>query len=215
VNTRSENKEKAHKEDRRVARTRRALREALLELIQEKGYAAVTVEEITERADLGRTTFYLHYRDKEALLLESLEQIADALRGQIRLENMQPATGPGRTAKDPIHQVFHHAAENSDLYKIILSGGAASRVLNHVRELLLEGAVEFFSPRLHPGNAKETPPVDSFAGYFASSLLGYLTWWLEKGMPYEPDEVADLFIQLFFGGAGQFLQAPLGEKVQP
>ena len=60
-------KMKSNKPDRRVNRTRRLLREALLALIMEEGYDAVTIEEITDRADLGRTTFYLHYRDKEDL----------------------------------------------------------------------------------------------------------------------------------------------------
>lgn len=201
--------------DRRVNRTRRQLREALMGLILEKGYDTITIEEITERADLGRTTFYLHYRDKEALLLESLEQIAEQLRGQIRLENIQPNRGQGRQGNGPIHQVFQHAAENSDLYKIILSGGAASRVLNHVRGMLLEGAMEFFAPRLNASAGEDLPPVEAFAGYFASSLLGYLTWWLDKGMPYSPEQVSDLFIQLFFGGAGQFLQALPEQKGQP
>jgi AcrR family transcriptional regulator len=201
--------------DRRVSRTRRQLREALMELILEKGYDNITIEEITDRADLGRTTFYLHYRDKEALLLESLEQIAEELRGQIRLENMQPGISAGGQGRSPIQEVFQHAAENSNLYKIILSGGAATAVLNLVREMLLEAAEQFFAPRLAARAGEVVPPVDSFAGYFASALLGYLTWWLDKGMPYSPDEVADLFMQLFFGGAGQFLQAPAVEIVHP
>ena len=69
--------------DRRTRRTRRSLREALFALILEKGYDAVTIEHITERADLGRTTFYLHYRDKEDLLLEAIDTIAAELIARI------------------------------------------------------------------------------------------------------------------------------------
>ena len=64
------------KQDRRVNRTRRLLRESLMKLVAEKGYDSVTIEDITETAELGRTTFYLHYRDKEELLLESIDAIA-------------------------------------------------------------------------------------------------------------------------------------------
>ncbi len=71
------------KSDRRVSRTRRSLREALMSLILEKGYDAVTIEDITTRADTGRTTFYLHYRDKEELLLESINEVVDGLFTQI------------------------------------------------------------------------------------------------------------------------------------
>ena len=68
-----------HTLDRRGRRTRRQLKEALFALILEKGYDAVTIEDITGRADLGRTTFYLHYRDKEELLLEAIDSIANDL----------------------------------------------------------------------------------------------------------------------------------------
>ena len=71
------------RQDRRITRTRNQLREALFELILEKGYDTVTIEEITDRANLGRTTFYLHYKDKEQLLLESINSIANDLLQQI------------------------------------------------------------------------------------------------------------------------------------
>lgn len=63
-------------EDRRVRRTRAALRKALVELVLDKGFQAVTVEEITERADIGRATFYAHYRDKEDLLVGIVRDLA-------------------------------------------------------------------------------------------------------------------------------------------
>src|SRR5512133_4407009 len=69
--------------DRRARRTRKQLKEALFALVLEKGYDGVTIEDITERADLGRTTFYLHYRDKEELLLESIDSISEELMEQI------------------------------------------------------------------------------------------------------------------------------------
>ncbi|MCK4724588.1 MAG: helix-turn-helix transcriptional regulator, partial [Anaerolineales bacterium] len=69
--------------DRRVRRTRRALRQALLDLMDEKGYDEVTVEEITNRADIGRTTFYLHYRAKQDLLLEQFGELIDQLVNQL------------------------------------------------------------------------------------------------------------------------------------
>ena len=75
--------------DRRVSRTRRQLRDALMALILERGYNMVTIEDITDRADLGRTTFYLHYRDKDELLIESLEAIAQDLKAQVEQQVSQ------------------------------------------------------------------------------------------------------------------------------
>lgn len=85
MNTRSEPTPNHTRADRRTNRTRRLLRNALMAAILEKGYDAITIEDITERADLGRTTFYLHYKDKEDLLIESLEAITDELRAQVGL----------------------------------------------------------------------------------------------------------------------------------
>ena len=68
---------KETKIDRRVQRTRQALRNALLELIKEKGYDSISVEEITQRANLGRATFYLHYKDKEDLLVDEFNEIVN------------------------------------------------------------------------------------------------------------------------------------------
>ena len=86
--------------DRRVRRTRHALENALISLILEKGYDAVTIEEITDRADLGRTTFYLHFRDKEELLMNAIDTMIEdflaqnetqPLTKQKILENVQTA----------------------------------------------------------------------------------------------------------------------------
>ena len=69
--------------DRRVRRTRRALREAMRDLMSEKGYDQVTIEELTEKADIGRTTFYLHYSAKQDLLLEQFDELLGQLVDQL------------------------------------------------------------------------------------------------------------------------------------
>ena len=176
------------KNDRRINRTRRHLREALLALILEKGYDAVTIEDVTNRADLGRTTFYLHYRDKEELLLESIETIASDLKEQIGISNISPdmvQMNENRIGLIAVSRVFYHASEHSDLYRIILNGGAAKQVQDTIRDIITETAMEFLQQRMR--NEKSlvpAVPLEIVASYLASSLLGLLTWWLEKGMTY-------------------------------
>jgi len=70
---------KTERVDRRVQRTRQLLNEALMSLIVEKGYEAITVQDIIDRANLGRSTFYAHYQDKEDLLLSGMEKIVHSL----------------------------------------------------------------------------------------------------------------------------------------
>ena len=186
--------------DRRVNRTRRQLREALTALILEKGYDDLTIEEITARADLGRTTFYLHYSGKEELLLECIGTTAQELYDQVNpLINTGMPRSPqmGLTA---VSQVFHHAALNSLLYRIILKGGAASKVQQFIQEFLSEAARPYFE-QAYQTEQPSSIPIDVIAHYFSVAMLGFLTWWLEADMPYSPDEAAGYFTSLFFAGA--------------
>jgi AcrR family transcriptional regulator len=115
------------KPDRRRNRTRRNLKEALLALVLEKGYEGITVEEITHRADISRTTFYLHYRDKEQLLLELVDGMVNDLILQI---TQLPFTAWGREglkgatpdpSSSPVMLIFKHAAEHANLYRVTLA----------------------------------------------------------------------------------------------
>lgn len=199
--------------DRRTLRTRKQLREALMELTLDKGYDLVTVEDITERADLGRTTFYLHYRDKDELLMESIETTANELVQQV--EKMQTRGANTGFPSTPFELAFQHAAENSTLYRILLKSDVASKALTRLRAFISSSARLYLPalanygkmpgdlPREMSKNLPDIPPrlLQQVSDYFASSLLGVLTWWLEEGMPYQPREMASFFLTIFVGGA--------------
>jgi AcrR family transcriptional regulator len=195
------------KPDRRVARTRRLLRDALFALILEKGYDAVTIEDITERADLGRTTFYLHYRDKEELLLESIEGLIEDLKQQVMPKNLRDwrLFSPGQP--QPLEAVFQHAADNANLYRIILKGQGAPKASQRVANLISETVGEILAQRSEQAGYRERAavPLDVFAAYFAGALLGFITWWLETRPNYSPQQMSDLFLKLFFLGGFQTL----------
>lgn len=196
---------KTHKTDRRVVRTRRALKDAMLSLVLESGYDGVTVEQITAHADLGRTTFYLHYRDKEDLLLESIRELIDDLVACIRISEAPP-----------ILLAFQHAADNADLYRIILRGEGAYRAVERLRKTIIQTIEALFEEYIHAlpsaeqDRIKAALPLEVFTNYFAGSLLGMLTWWLEGARPYSPEEMAEMFRQLFFNGATETLGVQLG-----
>jgi AcrR family transcriptional regulator len=201
--------------DRRTNRTRRLLREALLALILERGYDGVTVEEITERADLGRTTFYLHYRDKEELLLESVDSLAEDLtaliaRTPIADWRSTPDETHPRPMQMPLRLAFQHAAENSDLYRIILRGEGRTKAVERIREIVIAQVEHFLVVRLPEENVPLHPgvPEDVFANYFAGAFLGVLTWWLENNLPYPPDQMASLFQKILYDGARRVMGGP-------
>ncbi len=199
--------------DRRVRRTRRALRAALLDLMAEKGYDQVTVEEITDRADIGRTTFYLHYHAKQDLLLEQFGEMTDELVMQLSHiplsawwrhgEFKSVSEHPSR----PISMIFQHAADNAELYRIVLQGEGADQAAERLQVILTNAVNAFIRHKI--GTESEQlnvqMPMDVFANYFSGALLGVLKWWLEADMPYPPEEMESIFYRLFLPGARQVL----------
>jgi AcrR family transcriptional regulator len=206
-----------HPLDRRSRRTRRMLKEAFFALVLEKGYDGVTIEDITDRADLGRTTFYLHYRDKEELLVESIDAIAEELIARLPPEAWRISDGDDSSAAqrdgssiivfDAIHVVFQHAAENVHLYRVFLRGEGARMAQHRLHVIISQKAAELINERVQAGELTLQPslPLDVFCSYFAGALLATITWWLETSAPYSPEQMADMFRRLFFLGGRRAL----------
>jgi AcrR family transcriptional regulator len=203
------------KRDRRVNRTRRALRSSLLALILERGYDTVTIEDITSRADLGRTTFYLHYHDKEELFLETLGELVDNLVAQIAQIPISAwiLPGPGGSSvvetAAPIVLTFQHAADNAGLYRLILRGEAAFSAKRRLHKIINRAVQEFLRLKQDKENLVINPqvPMDVFASYLAISWLGIIAWWLEEDLPYTPEEMGQMFQKMFLYGAIEVLGA--------
>jgi AcrR family transcriptional regulator len=202
--------------DRRVERTRAALKQALYELIEAKGYDQVTVEEITERANLGRATFYLHYRDKEDLLLEDLvnlvDQMVEETTGMPWLRWREAGVQSGPRRPPPMELVFQHVVENAGLYRIILHGQGMQTVGEKLRGIIIKAIKDVGLARSQDGSLGEEfevqVPLDVIANYYAGSVMGLVTWWLENDTPYTPEQMAGYFQQLFFPGLMQVLGLP-------
>ncbi|WP_299026915.1 TetR/AcrR family transcriptional regulator [uncultured Thermanaerothrix sp.] len=196
--------------DRRIQRTRQQLREALLALILERGYETLRVEDITERANLGRATFYLHYRDKEALLLDSIRQTVDELLAQVsafappHLEAGSEAAA--RWLQRAIALVFEHAAASATLYRVILRGEGTAAISRRIHAMICQAVLTYLEA--HRPHQMPALPADVLANYFAGALLALLTWWLESGMPYGAEEMAAMFYHLFYEGIGHLTLPP-------
>jgi AcrR family transcriptional regulator len=191
--------------DRRVRRTRHALEQALISLILEKGYDSVTIEDITNRADLGRTTFYLHYRDKEDLLMQTIDSIAEDF-----LEHHEAVLGQFESPKSAINKlklnldkrvinhIFLHARENADLYKVMLRGEGGVKASHRLVDLIKDETIK----RLKSIKELEFDvPIEVISVFFAGTLVELIKWWLEEEQPYEIEEMVKYFQQMFFLGA--------------
>jgi len=198
----SESDQTPAKKDRRVSRTRRALRHALFELIQEKGYDSVTVEDITDRANLGRATFYLHYRDKEDLLIEQFTEIAKdrvQVLSEIPLSAWEPQEGPPVI---PLLNIFEHAAENVSLYQLVLLGESNSRIMERIRQIIATSIQALIEKKTENEKVRLSPqvPIELISAYFAGALVSSLVWWLAQEEHPSPEEMTIMFQQMFFPG---------------
>jgi AcrR family transcriptional regulator len=162
----------AGNEDRRVRRTRRSLQLALVALITERGYEKVTVQEVLDRADVGRTTFYAHFRDKDALFASCFDDLRADLERELSAMGGAPPDDPAA----PIGVIFEHAYRNRPVYRAV---GAA-----HLHGLLVAAL------RDHLAEQNTRLPVEIVAEYHAGALIGVLSWWVRAGFPQGPAEMA-------------------------
>ena len=179
---------KARKADRRIARTKKMLGNALISLILEGEYDAITVQAITDRANLSRATFYLHYRDKEELLLESLQEIYDGIAPEMGA--LEPGTFYWRGAS-PSLVVFRHVAENRDLYRAMFRTHAGWQLVSEIQAYLayrIRRSLELTVP----GKLGDAA-IEILCEYMASALYGLAIWWLNHDPPLSAEAMAQQY----------------------
>ncbi len=190
----------SRKIDPRIERTQEALRDALMALIEEKGYDAISVQDIAERARLNRATFYLHYRDKQDLLIRTSEVVFDRLAeeaGPIDRENLAFQKPPQQVVV-----IFQHLAKNQDFYRAVLGKSGVPAFAAKLREYLAAFTQQRMK-NLYAIYPAAAPIVDDafISQYLAGALLGIMTWWLENNLPHSPEYMADRFSWLSASGA--------------
>jgi AcrR family transcriptional regulator len=182
--------------DRRQQRTRQLLRDALVALILERGFDALTIQDITERADLRRATFYLHYKDKEELLLTVLQAMFDDLVSQI-MPLMQDDLLAGKTQLEPFLVTFRHVHANRDLYGMLLNSQAGAMIARRIRDYLAAFVIKGLAAT--PPEALDLPkPL--LANYLAGAEMGLITWWLDTETPYSVEAMAQTAHRLILHG---------------
>lgn len=188
---------KARKLDRRAIRTRRALRDALVALILEKGYEAITVQDITDRADLNRGTLYLHYRDKQDLLLSSSVDAHAELTA--RFTPVAPNSLSLEHAERHLTLVFEHVAANADFYRVMLGENGVAVFAKRLREIVAQVSLTRLADlaRLRP--IRPVAP-ELVAGYAGGAIIGVIAWWLRDNMPMSPAAVAHQTLQILISG---------------
>lgn len=178
--------------DRRVKKTKQALKESFISLLSEKGFQAVTVQDITKRADVNRATFYSHYQDKhdmlEQMIAEILQEFAEAINHtppNTQKDSQLESPNPYATFVRMFEQIRKHA----DFYNIMLTKkgvpGFWWQMLEIIRQSFYERRLRF-----QPDDQQLIVPKDILSSYVSSSYLGLIMYWLESGMVYTPEYMA-------------------------
>ena len=189
----------SRKNDPRIERTQEALRGALMALIEEKGFDAISVRDITERARLNRATFYLHYRDKQDLLIRTSEAVFDRL-----VAEAGPIDRGNLAFQKPSQQLvilFQHLAKHRDFYRVVLGRSGVPALVARMREYLVT-FTQLRIASLHTLYPAAVPILDDMfiSEYVAGALLSIIIWWLDNDLPHSPEYMADRFGWLSVAG---------------
>jgi AcrR family transcriptional regulator len=172
------------KVDRRVQRTQDLLGDALISLTLEKGYDRITIQEITERANVAYSTFFRHYRDKSELLTARLGAAIQDLISRIDAASADP----NRSTDGLV--IFEHVYEHSTLYRVLLRSMETIQVRQRVTDMIA-GINLRTCQSLHQPGALVPPQVA--ANHIAASLLALIEWWLVHDKPYSIEQMAQIY----------------------
>ena len=177
--------------DRRIRRTQKLLGDALIALILEKGYDAITIKDITERADVAYVTFFRNYDSIEGLLKQRLEAVVVELIAQLETQYADHDAAREGTL------IFEHVAGSRTLYSILFTSAGALGVVRHLKQTI---ASKVYTDCRDAGALLDNLPLEVFANHYASALLGLIQWWLENDLPYPPDRMGEIFSDLLING---------------
>jgi AcrR family transcriptional regulator len=179
--------------DRRIRRTRERLGDALVKLVQEKPFDAITVQDVLDRAHVGRATFYVHYRNKDDLFISDLDEFLGLMATMLA----RRADSSERIA--PVRELFAHVADELRLYAAVVASGRIHDFLElgqeHFARAIAQRLAEL--PRAR-GMTAEQRAAASHA--LAGALLALLKWWIERGMPGSPAHMDDLYHRMAWTG---------------
>jgi AcrR family transcriptional regulator len=196
--------------DPRIERTRKLLSETLINLLTEKQYAEITVQDVTERARLSRTTFYQHYKDVDDLLMNSLEQVYNSLATGWDMPSLEElrTKGYSETCFDPAD--FLHAAKYKDFY-LAMFGEKGSPAFQRWLYGYYRNIMRLFFGSLLPDGHHTDVPMEIIIESTANIQLGLLRWWLENDMPYSAHQMARMAYAMSLGplwGTGLGIAVP-------
>src|SRR5437660_591909 len=179
--------------DERIRRTHERLGKALVHLIQEKPLDEVTVQEVLDRSSVGRSTFYLHFRNKDDLLLSQLEEF---------LETMSTALSVRKEVSHrvaPVAELFVHIGDQQKLYRALADSGRLNDFFDLAQGYFARGLEQLLTEsKPLPNLLQRELAIRAFA--LTGCLLSLLRWWLDRGAKEPPSDMDGLFHRIVWNG---------------
>jgi AcrR family transcriptional regulator len=185
--------------DRRVGKTRKALKQALTDLILEKGYEGVTVQDVIDRADVGRSTFYAHFIDKDDLLM--------AILADLEMPGLDPSSWkPDDPAFGWTLALFRHFGSVKRLFKAVASSPLARRETTQRLEDLARAELS----RLNAARQLDAFQLETVVRFLVGTFIGFMDWWMREESEHLPAEQVDhAFRSLVLPGLANVLELEL------
>jgi AcrR family transcriptional regulator len=181
------------KDDRRIQRTRKLLRESMLQLILERGYDDISIQDVTDKANLGRATFYLHYREKDDLLADVMQ-----LQFEEFVSVAPPVISPKTKTVDPkrIQQLFDFAESRYDLFRIMMIGKGSMVASRYLQQAIRDGYKRDIDRMQEQYGIVPNISRDFIENYYAGALISIIFWWLDNDTPFTSAEMAEMYMKV-------------------
>lgn len=190
--------------DRRILRSKQLLREALLELTQDKGFEEISVSELTERAGLNRGTFYLHYQDLQDFYTQSAAEIINEFHKITKDLDYSHITTPFVDPPAELIQPFEYLAENQWIFKLFMGPKGDPSFPQLLRDSICQQFYRSYHTK-HHGEVVVPVFQQYLFAYTSSAYVGTIQFWFEQELNLTPKSLAVLFSQIAHTGSSEVI----------
>jgi AcrR family transcriptional regulator len=181
------------RKDRRIEKTTRLLQNALTELIYVEDYDAITVQQVLDRANVGRSTFYAHYENKDQLLVSLLDDLGEDFAALPKhfADHMNPSVNVD-VDNDLILGLFKIAEQKHNLFKLFFGKGGDSRynmLIDKLIDRYILVPLQEYVKSVIPDHLDNSLRLEMATRYYLGAFIGTLVWWLENDLPYTAEEL--------------------------
>lgn len=177
--------------DRRQKKSREAIFNAFSNLLETKSFNNITVQEIIDEADVGRSTFYAHFSTKDELLREMCTEIFEHIfSNELSSEKSHDFSGTDQGLREELTHLIYHLKDNRGNIVGLFNSESSEMFLRYFREYLSKVFLQF------PEYIRDDIPQEFILNHLTGSFTEAVRWWIKGGMKESPDVVVSYYLKL-------------------